>query len=560
MELSRLRRLVLLLICFSYPLGAFDQQATSRVLYLLQRDFTAQAIEAYQETYQECGTHDSELIQSIALSLLLEGYRTKDPETQLMTLFGAGISLNEKLLGLLEQALTCSVPELQLVALNFLARFQNDLADEALDKAMASDFLLIRLEAAHQLALKRYPSVVPQTEALIQKVPVQILPLFPQLFGMIGTADAIKVLRKMLLHSDNKVRIEAIRSVAKYGRDDLLRQVRTQATHHHPAQQEVCAQALGIMKDTHSLPQLEKFAKSNTMSIRLAALHALFDLGKKEVSEEIVTAAKNLDLFAITLLGSIPGSQEVLFELSSHSNVQVRINAAMALLDHQDPRCLPILCEVLIHSSRDLALSQMTTPGKTLVCYKVIPSATENLKDDALSYELSLNLREKILIKAADLAEDDFLKLAYTLFESHQNDLVPSIVQLLEQLQTPRAIELLKMSHQKAGAPLIRNYCNLALYRLREQGPYLENLKTWIAQQQTEELIRFRPIIPWELRDHSASYHITPEETSRLLVEAFETIAQMQEKESIDIILNAIRFGNTKNKYALAGLLIRAAQ
>lgn len=549
---------VILLLLLPFCLFSITPEDSSRILYFLQRGFTDQALQAYLNSVK--GAHDSEIVQAIALNILKEGFSSSDPEAQLMAVFGAGISLNEKLLGLLEHGLTSRVPEIQLACLSFLAQFQNDAADRAINSAMASDFLAIRLEAALHLAEKKHPAIVDQTEALLQKVPEQIHPLFPQLFALIGTADAIKSLKKMLASPSEEVRVEAIRSIAKLGRDDLIDKVRKQATHHSASQQEVCAYALGALKDEFSVPQLEKLAKGNTPAIRLAALHALWKLGRSQVAQEIEAEAKTGNIFAIHLLGGITGMQNTLLELMKSPNIQVKFNAALALLELQDPRCLETVCELLVKDSKDLEMAQITSIGRTLTAYKIIPSATEHFKKNSLGKELSLHLKEKALLQAVALPEQDFLNLAYTLFETHQTPLIPTLVHLLEQLQSPGAIQLLKKCQQKAGAPLIRNYCNLALYRLKEPGPYLENLKKWIAQEQSNELIRFRPIVPRNQDEDGAKHQLTPEETSLLLVQAFETIAQRQEKESLDIILRAIRDGNKKNRYALAGLLIRAAQ
>src|SRR5438105_7878991 len=43
-------------------------------------------------------------------------------------------------------------------------------------------------------------------------------------------------------------------------------------------------------------------------------------------------------------------------------------------------------------------------------------------------------------------------------------------------LQTPEAIALLKYGCGKLTFPLIRDYCHLALFRLKEEGPYEEYL------------------------------------------------------------------------------------
>lgn len=535
-----------------------EQDITGRILFYLQRGFIDQAIKTYVDSNK--GAHNSEILEAIALAILKEGFNSGDPESQLMSIFGAGISLNEKMLGMLEQALSHESPDIQLASLNFLARYQNDQADNAINNALASDYLLVRLEAALHLAEKKHPKVVDQTDALMQKVPKQIHPLFPQLFAMIGTADAIKTLRKMAASPQQDVRIEAIRSIAKYGRDDLIEKVRKQATHHNPAQQEVCAHALGIMKDASSIPQLEKMSKGNTPAGRLAALYALWSLGKKETAKEIEAEAKAHNLFAINLLGNIPEGQNTLFDLTKNVNIQVKFNAALALLELQDPRCLPVVCELLIKDSKDLGITPFSSLGGTLHAFKIVPSATENFKDSPEGKEITLHLMENFLIRAVVLPEADFLKLAATIFESRQNPLIPTLVPLLEKLQTPESIKMLKTYQQKAGAPLIRNYCNLALYRLKEPGPYLDNLKKWVAQEQKNELIRFRPIAPRNSKEITSTHQLTPEETSRLLVEVFETIASMQEKESLDILLSTIQSGNKKNKYALAGLLIRAAQ
>ncbi len=99
----------------------------------------------------------------------------------------------------------------------------------------------------------------------------------------------------------------------------------------------------------------------------------------------------------------------------------------------------------------------------------------------------------------------------------------------------------------------------MALYRLGEEGPYADNLYAWIKQSAHEDFIQLRPVIPWELDDEKTSYKIAPHETSRLLIESFEALTRKQDNYGIHGLLEAIRHGNNKNKYALAGLLIRAS-
>lgn len=518
----------------------------------------SQVISTYQQYHKKSGQHDYELIQEMGLFLLDQGYRSADPETRLMATFGAGISLNERILYILDGGMDSGIPELQLVCLNYLSQYQNDKADDALHRAMNSGHPLIRLEAAYVMAQKKAPRAYAYAESLMYRFEDSFMFLFPQFFANIGTAEAIRMLRKQMTNTDEEVRIAAILSAAKYGRDDLLPKIRTLATHHEKAQQEACAYALGVLKDETSIPRLKKLTCSKIPHVRLSAWKALYDLGHKEFKSSIEKAAKEKDVFAISLLGDIEDSQETLVTLLKDRNIQVKMNAAIALLHLRDPRCLDALLDILIRDSRDLCFAKILSKGQSLSAWKAIPSAKQNFNDQPYAFEQSLTLREDILEEAIDLPELDFLKLAKFIFISQQNDLVPLLTELLETLHTPNAIVLLKIHQQQIGAPLIRNYCNLALYNLKEPGPYGDNIRSWISNMQNEELIRFRPFLPRELRDHDDFYQLTPQDNSNLLIASFESFVSNKDERGINILLEAIQHGNAKNKYALAGLLMRA--
>lgn len=543
------------------PLLPRQTTTTNHILYLTHIGSTSESLQTYRQYSEEIGSHDFELIERIGLAILDQGYRSRDEEIQLLTLFGAGISLNEKALYILEDGVTNDKPELQLAALNFLARINNDRADEAINKAMTSNHLIVRLEAAFLLASKKAPRATAYTEALMAKVDERLWSIFPQVYALCGDAQSMKMMRKMLTHQDEKVRIEAVLNAAKCARDDLLPNIRRLASHHEPAQQEVCASALGVLNDSHSIPKLEQLVRSPNSNVKLAALGALYKLGRKETRLKVETLARNRNLFAIILLGDMPGSEEVLAEHAKSSNLQLRINASMALLELGDARCLPGLKEVLITDARDLSILETASPGQSLKMWKVVASSSQNFQETPVAYELALNAREEALAKAVELPEKDFITLANTIFEQQQTDLIPALIDVLENHPTPAVIEMLKKHQQKAGAPLVRNYCNLALYRLKQQGPYANNLREWVTQQQNVDLIRFRPYVPWELRDKPLeSFQMTPQETSKLLVEAFESFVATQDDKGIDMLISVIQHGNSKNKYALIGLLMRAIQ
>lgn len=546
------------LLLLFLPLFPQNFSQSQQILYSIHTGDLKNTLKLYQKYKEQTGKHDIELVQQIGLILLDQGHRSNDSQIKLMALFGAGISTNERCMYILEEALDSPSPELQLVALGYLARFHHDRADESLNKALAANHLLIRLEALLHLAEKKHPKAVGQTEALMAKVPKELLPIFPQFFAIIGDSASTRVLKRLLSYPNEKVRVAAILTAGKFERDDLLPQIRKLAAQHAVIQQEACAIAMGMLKDESSIPRLNALANSSSLNTRLAAFQALYKLGKKERRNDIEQEAKTGNLFAIAMLGEMAGSEELLFQLSKNSNLQIRINAALSLLARKDSRCLIPLTEILLKDSRDLAFTKISTLSGGLSAWKTIPSSSQNFKDDPSCFEESLDLKETVLEKALNLPPDHFLALAEAIFETHQNDLIPLLADLLENMESPAAIAFLKKYHQKAGAPLIRNYCNLALFNLGEEGPYADNLKKWIAREQEEDFIRFRSkkaILSHDLISH---YDLDPEDTSKLLIRSFESFAKTQDDNGIDVLLDALLNGNEKNRYALAGLLIRA--
>jgi len=550
-----------ILFVFLCHFACFSEEASPHhIIYTAQQGNVKAAFGLYQRYCEEIGHQDFEVLQKVALAAITKGMLSHDPEEQLLSIFGAGVSLHEQCFGILKRALASSNPQLQVTALHFLAQQQDDRADMALAEAMSSNFFLIRLEAAYFLAAKRHAQAVGQIESLMCKVDESLHPLFPQLYAIHGSADALALLRRQLNAPQSAVRLEAILSVAAHGHDVLLPYIRTLADQLLPQQQEACATTLGILSDSDSIPRLLRLADSPTLIVKLAALQGLYRLGLEQKRIDIEDIAKEGHPFAISMLGEMPGSEETLITLLEDDNYQVKINAGIALLDRQNEHCLPTMMDILIRDSRDLALALTASHGGSLSAWKTIPSAQQNFKDNPAMYELSIRAKEQLLMKAARLPEKSFLKLACHLFDSHQNDLIPTLVRLLEDLNTPDAIDILKKYQQQLGSPFIRNYCNLALYRLKEAGPYADILKTWIAQQQDVELIRFRPLLPWKQQKDSSIYHLTPQETSRLLVESFESLAQARDQDSLHVLVDAIQYGNEKNSFALSGLLLRAMQ
>jgi len=553
-------------ILFFFPFSGYGESLATttdpfhqgRLLFLIQQGEHQQALKLYQDKFQASGQHDFELLHQMGLRILDFGFRQYDPECQLLALFGASVSAHEDVYYILEESLKNRHPQIQLVALGALAHFQNDKADQAMIRGLGSPTLEVRYEAARQLCKKKHPLAVSQAESLMYKTPHANAAIYPPLFAMVGDSHSTRVLKKLLNSPSQEVLLAVILSIAKYQRDDLLPQIRQQSSQLQFAQQEACAYTFGLLKDEESFSKLEKLTHSQYPTVVLAAHMALYQLGRQESIKSIEQTAQKGDLFAISALGTIPDHPNILLELIENPNLQIRLNALIALLEQNHPRALQFIEEVIIRDKKDLAFTVYQSPGHAFKAWKITSSASQLLKDDLKAYSEHMDLKGTLLEKISVLSPPQLIALANQIFSKQQNDLVPLVIELLEKLGTKEAIDCLKQHQQQFGAPLIRHYCNLALYRLQEPGPYAEQLRQWVKNQNQTQFIRFQPFTPWKLGE--SPYTLTPEETSKLLIETFETFAIQQDMMGIEALIEAIATGHAKNKYALAGLLLRATQ
>lgn len=531
------------------------------ISYLIQAGEWESAIDAYEKYQKQLGRHDFEVLQHIATIVLEQGMKSSNPEQQLISMFGAGVAGMAAPLDCLEAGLSSPHPETQMAAIQALSRLQDDRSEELLKKAMASPFFFARMEAAHQMAIRKSFSAVGQIEALMHRVPPPMRFFFPPFFALIGTKDAITVLKHLMDEPFHMTRIEAILNAAKFGRDDLLPSIRRKATHSSPAEQETCATALGMLKDLRSRPLLKKLASSPSPNVQLAALLSLELLGEHQT--QIAEMARQEDLYAICALGNLPGSEDLLLLLTRHKNIQIRFNAMFALLTRKDSRVVQPLLEFLVRDARDLGFQPHPSIGHSLASWKVVPSASQHQAKEGYDLlTLSLSVREYLLRLALELPEEAFLTVVQALFDAKQKELMPRLVELIENTRTPQTIAKLKQYAHTAGAPLIRTYCLIALIRLQEPGFDESAITDWLTAHEHTQMIEFRPALPWDLRLHQkqTAFELTPEEHSRLLILCYQTLAERHSEASVDLILKGLKSGHPNNRPVLAGLLIYALQ
>ena len=494
----------------------------------------------------------------MSLILLKNGANSEDSEIQKLSMFGAGLSASNVSLDILEIGLKSQDLETQLLSLHFISLLNDNKTDTLLSKAMRSDFLPTRLEAAYHMAQRKHPHAIGQIESLMFKLPAFVKPFFPHLFAMLGTDSATKYLLKFLNDSNSDVRLETILSIANLNRDDLLVHIRKKFPNSTIGEKEAICYSFFKLKDSSSLEEIKKLSQSSIENVKLAALRALYHLGDHSKKEEIEKLALDNNLFAISILKEIPNSQNTLHKLLLSKNKLIRVNAAISLLHLKDAKCLETLKTILLTDSKDTALEPFFSIGRTMMYFKMVPLAVYRVKD--IKTDPSLSIKEALLREMLELNYEDFFKIVKAIFDTPQNDLIPTAMTLLENVASDDSINFLKDIAKNSKIPLIRDYANLVLYRSKIEGPYESYISNWIKNQSQDIVIQLN-VNPEKKSEKTQNiYSLTKEESTRLLLDMFIALSSKQDESSLKIIVEAIKKTNPKNRYALAGMLIRATQ
>lgn len=550
-------KLIIFLNLFIFSIYS-DENDKGHILYLMHSNEIEKAFSQYQKI-SNSQSLDLETLQQMCLVLLKLGAKSQDPEIQRLSMFGAGLCASNVSLDILEIGLKSPIVETQLLSLHFISLLNDNKTDSLLNSAMKSDFLPTRLEAAYHMALRKHPHAIGQIESLMFRLPPFLKPFFPQLFALIGTDDATKYLLRFLNDPNPDVRLETILSISNFNRDDLLSHIRKKIPNSTIGEKEAICYTLSKLKDSSCNAELQKLAKSSIDNVKLSALRALYQLGDHTKKEEIEKLALDEDLFAISILNEISGTEETLNKLLKSKNKLVKVNAALSLLKHKNSNCLNTLKEILITSSKDSTLEPFVSIGRTMMYFKIVPLAIYRVKD--VKEDPSLAIREAILKETIELNEEDFFKIIQMIFTTPQSDLIPLAITLLENLSSEKAIDFLKQKAKSSNIPLIRDYANLSLYRLKQEGPYEEYVSNWIKHQNSQNLIQLSlAAADKKNKKEENIYSLTKEETTRLLLDMYVAIASKQDATSLKLIIDAIKKTNPKNRYAIAGLLIRSTQ
>jgi HEAT repeat protein len=533
------------------------------VLYLMSIKEVEQAIDEYLTLYRHEKKHDFEVLEQMCLTLLEIGSASPNPEDQLLTLFGISLSGSSNLfLTFLDTAIKSPFPEVQAAALQILANVHEDKSNELISIGLKSDFLQIRFETLYYLIHRKTMNSLGQVESLLNLLPPAAKPLFVELYAIHGSFESIQILKQLINDKDPHVRITAILYSALYQRDDLLLNIRSSLTHSDPLIKEAASFALGYLKDLNSAQSLKKIAStSNFPETKLAALISLYRMGHTEAGNEISSLAKEGNLFAIGLLGEISGSDSLLEELMLHKDSNISLNAVISLLARKNPKVLPQLTSLLQTDIEVSGFTPFTSPGHSLIAWKkASPGTLKNTEQKNHLKAVSLHFQEDLLSKSLELTGKNFLELAKTLMESKQTKLLPLLIRLLENEGSKETKDLLIEKAYAPLHPLLRSYCKLALYRMHINDFYRTEFLKWLAHQKNTKMIEFRPMLEGDSskQKHKGNFTLSPEEISGLFIESFDALASNHDPDGIEFLLESLRDGHTKNRYAFAGLLLKS--
>ncbi len=552
------------LIGFSLLFGKENPMPDKRhILYLMSIKEVEQAIDEYLTLYRHEKKHDFEVLEQMCLTLLEMGSASPNPEDQLLTLFGISLSGSSNLfLSFLDTAIKSPFPEVQAAALQILSSVHEDKSNELISIGLKSNFLQIRFETLFYLIHRKTVNSLGQVESLLNLLPPAAKPLFVELYAIHGSFESIQILKQLINDKDPHVRITAILYSALYQRDDLLLNIRSSLTHSDPLIKEAASFALGYLKDLNSTQSLKKIAStSNFPETKLAALISLYRMGHIEAGNAISTLAKEGNLFAIGLLGEISGSDNLLEELITHKDSNISLNAVVALLARKNPKVLPQLLTLLQTDVDVTGFTPFTSPGHSLIAWQKVSTGAIKDKDQKNHLKAaSLHFQEDLLAKSLELPGKNFLELAKTLMQSKQTKILPLLIRLLENEGSEETKALLIEKAYSPLHPLLRSYCKLALYRMHINDFYRTEFLKWLAHQKNTKMIEFRPMLEGDSskQKHKQNFTLSPEEISGLFIESFDALASNHDPDGIEFLLESLRDGHTKNRYAFAGLLLKS--
>jgi hypothetical protein len=477
--------------------------------------------------------------------------QSPNQDAVMMTLLAAA-SCHHPLSRTLSRAfLNSSSPIVQLTAVQALAVLNTNEATTFLVDALRSDYPIVRLEAAWHIAQKKIPDAFSHLDALSYKLPAPLLSWMPELFAVEGSASSVHKLQQLLFSSEEQVIVETILAIGRHNISSFEDSI-TQYTSHSPATLEAIAFCLRNFDTAPSRNRLIELSHHQESCVRIQAALSLSHLGDTSQISQIIDLANQGNLFALFSLQDIDG---IIPNIDIHSRT-ANTNLALSLLAKRQIECTSMLIDML-DLPEDEVIGISHSLGNSLSYLDLVQAATFPKEFWSTLYEQSLRLKESVLSQTIELPEPAFLAIARTIFSSGRIELYPCLIQLLENQRSEEIIQLLKLEATRVGMPYNRAFATLALMNIGIETD--ENSITSIIELAREkESQPWRFPLPWMVSPTNPAPQQHEAATSRLYIEAIDTLAQRASPSAIAILTEELGKAPMHLKPCIVAALLQA--
>ncbi len=543
----------------SFLFSDFEEQ---RIHFLIAKKEYKQAIDFYLKEVAIKGVHNSEILKDLSKTIIESAIESPDSKEQMLGLYGLMMSNSNDVGYDFSKLITSKDPYVEMLTIQYLSRWSEDLIETWLNRAMSSPFLQVRLLALGELVQIKSKLALSHIESLYFRLPEVFRPIFANYYAALGTPHSLKILRQMLSDPHSEMKVATLLSICQFGRDDFKEDIRKILTQPDPQVQESAIFASCTLHDLKSIDQIKAMIQSTHPNLKLAALIGLNHFHDLSHNDKLFELAEQGDLFAIFSLGKIEGSDAILAKLSLHPDFNVRLNALMGLMEKKHPLAKNCLLQFLAYHSLYDGLAPNFSLGKTQNSLKLFPAYQKQFEKskEFAHYITGMTqmIRQQLLIQSMELKESEFLEVAQFIFEHEILDLIPPLVHLLENYHSQETIEMLKKMAQKVGSPRTRLYCLIALARLKNTTFY-DQFFDWLQNQNQQSIIQLNAFDTQDSNQKNIDrFFLTPDENSQLLIEAYETLVYLHDEKCFSILLNALLHAPKENHPVLAGLLLKA--
>ncbi len=545
----------LLIIITATPIYS-HQNDDKNILYLISAHKIDEAITLYQKKYTS--SHNYPLLRTLAHSILESSINNPNDDIKLLSIFGAQISGQFSTLPFIKNSIIhYKNPIVQKSLLNLVASIHEGWVDHFLVQTLRSPFIELRLDALYHLIQRNHPDAFGHIEALVRLVAPEFRHYFIELFAMDHSDASTNKLKLLLNDPDTSMQHATISKLIEHNREDFAGDIASFLSHTDPSKQEIASLAMGLFRMTNTKDTLIKIAKSSFTDSALTAKYALTLLGYEKYNEEILSMAKDDNLFALNLTQDNPKSYNLHKENIKSNDEKKALVSALALLSKKDPQCKNQIKSLLKLDTNNTCLVPISTLGGALSYLdkdSIYKFRHKEMQTRARNFTKSI--LHSTLIQAASLPEETFLDIATDVLENKQTFLLPPLINLLENINSEKTNKLLSEYSNSLGSPLIRYYCQLSLYRLRNNKS--SSLISWLKIQKKEPIFDISEKRATKLKNESSSYSLSTDDKGNLFIETIEAIVARHDEDSVNLILSLLHNSHYKNRAILAGLLLKS--